>query len=216
MDAVPALADKSAAAVCAKRVCDVRPHIIWHLTSMLIRLILGHAEDPRTHCSSGPPDYKQNVALRHCIGPPSSHIVRRSSSARAPHVPRAGELAALVRQPGGGAAPGLLLASLALAPALEELLFRGFLLPCLAARMPLPAAVRACATKRGAPNDPHWFRKRGTCACGGLSHGSRGDIWVPSDTPGACSEQTMRTWTASEGAACSCVQAGPLPAPEHA
>ena len=44
-----------------------------------------------------------------------------------------------------GSGLALALASVVLAPALEELLFRGFLLPCLAARMPLPAAVRSRA-----------------------------------------------------------------------
>ncbi len=92
----------------------------------------------------------------------------------APHGLRAGELAALVQQPGGGAAPGLLLASLALAPALEELLFRGFLLPCLAARMPLPAAVRAPnAANRGASNVPYHLEPVGTCACVSLSSSSQ-------------------------------------------
>ncbi len=85
----------------------------------------------------------------------------------APHGLRAGELAALVQQPGGGAAPGLLLAS-------EELLFRGFLLPCLAARMPLPAAVRAPnAANRGASNVPYHLEPVGTCACVSLSSSSQ-------------------------------------------
>lgn len=54
----------------------------------------------------------------------------------------ADEVAALLQGDAGVAGPGLLLASLVLAPAAEELLFRGFMLPCLAARMSLPGAVR--------------------------------------------------------------------------
>ncbi|KAK9843713.1 hypothetical protein WJX81_003429 [Elliptochloris bilobata] len=51
------------------------------------------------------------------------------------------EVAELIQQQDSGSGLALALASLVLAPAVEELLFRGFLLPCLAARMPLPAAV---------------------------------------------------------------------------
>ena len=54
----------------------------------------------------------------------------------------AGEVVALLQGQGAGPGLALALASVVLAPALEELLFRGFLLPCMAARMPLPAAVR--------------------------------------------------------------------------
>ena len=57
----------------------------------------------------------------------------------------AGEVVALLQGQGAGSGLALALASVVLAPALEELLFRGFLLPCLAARMPLPAAVGPCA-----------------------------------------------------------------------
>lgn len=54
---------------------------------------------------------------------------------------RAGEVVTLLQGQGAGPGLALALASVVLAPVLEELLFRGFLLPCLAARMPLPAAV---------------------------------------------------------------------------
>lgn len=57
----------------------------------------------------------------------------------------AGEAVALLQGQGAGSGLALAFASVVLAPVLEELLFRGFLLPCLAARMPLPAAVGPCA-----------------------------------------------------------------------
>ena len=57
----------------------------------------------------------------------------------------AGEVVALLQGQGVGSGLALALASVVLAPVLEELLFRGFLLPCLAAQIPLPAAVGPCS-----------------------------------------------------------------------